>query len=140
VAGDVAPVALALLMVLPLAVAGVGGGSVVTPNQALSFAEVDASGGSTAGGMLQTAQRVGNAIGAAVISAGFYAVASGAPASGPSREQHYGHAYATGLAISVTFALAALALAVRGARHPRPIVEAVAPGPPPPKEWHVDGR
>ena len=44
--------------------------SVITPNQALSLADVDVRGGSTAGGVLQTAQRIGNAVGAAVITRG----------------------------------------------------------------------
>lgn len=117
-AGRVPPAAVAGLMFVPLAIAGLGGGSVITPNQALSLAEVDVRGGSTAGGMLQTAQRIGNAIGAAVISAGFYVAAVGAPAAGAARQSHYGRAYATALAISVGFALCALVLAVRDVRRP----------------------
>jgi EmrB/QacA subfamily drug resistance transporter len=117
-AGRVPPAAVAGLMLVPLAVAGFGGGGVIAPNQALALAEVDVRGGSTAGGMLQTAQRTGNAIGAAVISAGFYAVASSAPATGVARQSHYGHAYATALAISIGFVLSALALAVRDVRRP----------------------
>ena len=107
---------LALLLAAPLLVAGTGGGSVITPNQALSLADVDVAGGSTAGGTLQTAQRIGNAIGAAVISAAFYA-ASRSP--GPQRELTYGRAYGLALAVSVAFALAATALAVRTLRHDR---------------------
>jgi hypothetical protein len=103
-----------LLLVVPLLVAGAGGGSVITPNQALSLSEVDVAGGSTAGGTLQTAQRIGNAIGAAVISAVFYA-ASRSP--GPNREATYGHAYGLALGVSVVFALAAIALAMRTVRH-----------------------
>jgi len=61
------------LLAGPLFLAGLGGGAVITPNQALSLARVDARGGSTAGGMLQTAQRIGSATGAAVLSAVFYA-------------------------------------------------------------------
>jgi hypothetical protein len=100
-----------------LFVAGLGGGSVITPNQALSLAEIDVSGGSTAGGMLQTAQRVGAAIGAAMLSAVFYGqLAGGGPRSGPARAAHYGHAYAAALLVTVTMALAALALAIRDTR------------------------
>jgi MFS family permease len=115
-AGRVEAGAVALLLALPLLMAGVGGGSVITPNQALSLAHVDVAGGSTAGGTLQTAQRIGNAIGAAVISAVFYA-ASRTP--GPDREVTYGHAYGLALGVSVTFALAAIVLAVRTLRHDR---------------------
>ena len=113
-AGRVWAGGVALLLALPLLVAGAGGGSVITPNQALSLSEVDVAAGSTAGGTLQTAQRIGNAIGAAVISAVFYA-ASRSP--GPNREATYGHAYGLALGVSVVFALAAIALAVRTVRH-----------------------
>lgn len=109
-AGSVAPGTVALLLAAPLLVAGLGGGSVITPNQALSLAEVDVRGGSTAGGTLQTSQRIGNALGAAVITAVFYTHAGGG-ADG------YGHAYGLALAVSVGFALAALALSLRGLRH-----------------------
>jgi EmrB/QacA subfamily drug resistance transporter len=115
-AGRVWAGGVALLVALPLLVAGAGGGSVITPNQALSLSEVDVAAGSTAGGTLQTAQRIGNAIGAAVISAVFYA-ASRTP--GPDREVTYGHAYGLALGVSVVFALAAIALAVRTLRHDR---------------------
>ena len=117
--GHVAPAGVALAMAVPLLVAGLGGGSVITPNQALSLAEVDVRGGSTAGGLLQTSQRLGNAIGAAVISAVFYAAASGAAhLDGPPRQAHYGQAYAQSLIVSVGFAAAALILAIRDA-YPR---------------------
>ena len=105
-----------MLLVLPLLVAGAGGGSVITPNQALSLADVDVAGGSTAGGTLQTAQRIGNAIGAAVISAVFYAASS---SPGPDREVTYGRAYGLALGVSVVFALAATGLATRALRHDR---------------------
>jgi EmrB/QacA subfamily drug resistance transporter len=115
-AGRVWAGGVALLLVLPLLVAGAGGGSVITPNQALSLAHVDVAGGSTAGGTLQTAQRIGNAIGAAVISAVFYAASS---SPGPDREMTYGHAYGLALGVSVVFALAATGLATRALRHDR---------------------
>jgi EmrB/QacA subfamily drug resistance transporter len=113
-AGRAAPVEVALLLAVPLALTGVGGGAVITPNQALSLADVDVAGGSTAGGTLQTAQRIGNAIGAAVITAVFYA-ASRSP--GPDRESAFGDAYGLALAVSLLFALAALGLSVRTLRH-----------------------
>ncbi len=117
VATSVSTTDLALLMSVPLFVAGLGGGSVITPNQALSLADVNARGGSTAGGVLQTGQRIGNAIGAAVITAVFYGSVVGAPAAiGAARTKHYAHAYALALVVSVVFALAALGLATRDAR------------------------
>jgi Na+/melibiose symporter-like transporter len=89
------------------------------------LAEVDVRGGSTAGGVLQTAQRIGNAIGAAVITAVFYAAVSGAASSGTGRQADYGQAYAVSLVVSVVFAAAALVLAIRDVRR-RPVAESVA--------------
>lgn len=116
-AGHVSNDAMTFVLAGPLLVAGFGGGSVITPNQALSLAEVDATGGSTAGGMLQTAQRIGNATGSALGSAVFYAVAaSAAGLTGAARAHRYGHAYAAALGLAVVFGLGALTLAVRDAR------------------------
>jgi MFS family permease len=47
--------------------AGLGGGGVVSPNFALTLAEVPPSMGGAAGGALQTGQRVGSALGAALL-------------------------------------------------------------------------
>jgi EmrB/QacA subfamily drug resistance transporter len=129
-AGRVVPGHVAVILAPALLVAGLGGGAVITPNQTLSLAEVDVRGGSTAGGMLQTSQRIGNAIGAAVISAVFYASATGAPAAGQARAEHFGHAYAASLLVTVAFAAAALLVAVRDVRRRRP-AEPVRPVPQP---------
>ncbi len=107
---------LALALLGPLLLAGVGGGSVITPNQALSLAEVDVSGGSTAGGMLQTSQRIGSALGTALTSAVFYAAVRGAPSSGVGHARHYTNAFATALLVCLGFSLAALAVALREIR------------------------
>lgn len=115
VPGHISNDAMTLALAGPLLVAGLGGGSVITPNQALSLAEVDVAGGSTAGGMLQTSQRIGNAVGSASGSAVFYGalgtVAAGA--AGSATAAHYGAAYATAMGLSVVLALGALILAVR---------------------------
>lgn len=116
-AGQVDDSRLALVLAGPLMLAGLGGGSVITPNQALSLADVDSVGGSTAGGLLQTAQRAGSAFGAAVISAVFYSQASGAQDSrGAGRSIAYADAYAASLLITIALAAGALALAVRSVR------------------------
>ena len=74
--------------------------------------------------MLQTSQRIGNAIGAAVISAVFYAAVSRRARRAVRRGRpHYGHAYAMGLVVSVVFTVAALVVAIRDVRRraaPRP--------------------
>lgn len=107
---------LALALIGPLVLAGIGGGSVITPNQALSLAEIDVRGGSTAGGMLQTSQRIGSALGTALTSAVFYAAARGGPAAGVGHARHYTNAFATALLVCLAFSLAALAVALREIR------------------------
>jgi EmrB/QacA subfamily drug resistance transporter len=77
---------------------GAGSGAIITPNQALSLMRVDPVAGSTAGGVLQTAQRIGIAIGQATIGAAFFAVLD-----------HGGYAHA--LRAGVVAALAFLAIA-----------------------------
>ena len=52
-----------------LLLAGLGGGLVITPNVTLTLAEVDPRRAGSGGGMLQTAQRVGSAIGVALVLA-----------------------------------------------------------------------
>jgi EmrB/QacA subfamily drug resistance transporter len=101
----------------PLIIAGFGAGSVITPNQALSLAEIDTAGGSTAGGTLQTSQRIGSSIGTAILGAVFYVNASQYLSSAGSRRANgYGHAYGVTLAVSLVFAVAALLLALYDAR------------------------
>ncbi len=56
----------------PLFVMGCGQGAVITPNQTLALMDVDPQMGSTAGGVLQTGQRIGLAIGQALIGAVFF--------------------------------------------------------------------
>ena len=127
-AGQVGNAEFALVLGVPLFVAGVGGGGVLTPNQALSLVDIDARGGSTAGGMLQTAQRIGAAASSVVVGAVFFAVSSGAPSAGPARADAFGDAYGVALAVSLLFALCALGVAIRDARGlPRsPVPEVVA--------------
>jgi EmrB/QacA subfamily drug resistance transporter len=58
----------------PLLLAGIGGGLVISPNVTLTLSEVDPRHAGSGGGMLQTAQRVGSAIGIAVVLAQFFSV------------------------------------------------------------------
>lgn len=55
-----------------VALLGVGQGLVVSPNQTLSLLEVAPADSGAAGGVIQTGQRVGSAIGAAAITAVFF--------------------------------------------------------------------
>jgi MFS family permease len=58
----------------PLLVAGLGGGMVTSPNLTLTLESVPVSMAGAAGGALQTAQRIGAAIGTAVLATVYYHV------------------------------------------------------------------
>lgn len=87
----------------PLLLAGLGSGLVIAPNQTLTLSEVPAAGGGSAGGALQTAQRVGSAVGIAAVGSIFFAQLTGAG---------WADAYDYGLAVSVAFVVASLIVAI----------------------------
>ncbi|MEV7625972.1 MFS transporter [Actinoplanes sp. NPDC089786] len=58
---------------VPLLVAGVGSGLVISPNQTLTLAEVPVRRAGSAGAVLQTGQRIGTALGIAVAGTVFFA-------------------------------------------------------------------
>jgi MFS family permease len=62
------------VVAVPLLVAGLGGGLVTSPNITLSLENVPVRMAGAAGGALQTAQRVGGAIGSAVLATIFYRI------------------------------------------------------------------
>jgi EmrB/QacA subfamily drug resistance transporter len=64
------------VVALPLLVAGIGGGAVISPNITLTLECVPPQMGGAAAGALQTGQRIGSAIGTATLVAVFYSVLS----------------------------------------------------------------
>src|SRR4051794_2968527 len=92
----------ALALAPALFVMGCGQGALITPNQTLALMDVDPLMGSAAGGVLQTGQRIGLAIGQAVIGATFFTSLDG---TGPA-------AYATALRHAVLAAIGFIVLAV----------------------------
>lgn len=98
-----------LILGLPLLVAGLGGGAVVSPNVTLSLADVPTEMGGAAGGALQTGQRIGSAIGAALLVT-VYQVAV-------SRTDEPGVGLRWSLAASLVLLSTALAAALWSWRH-----------------------
>jgi predicted MFS family arabinose efflux permease len=86
----------------PLLVAGLGSGLVISPNQTLSLAEVPVREGGSAGGVLQTGQRIGAAVGIAAVGSVFFAELS-------SSGQDWTQAFRS--ALLVAMALVAISLA-----------------------------
>lgn len=75
------PAEVILRVALPLFVLGTAGGSIVTPNQTLTLMDVDPRMGGAAGGVLQTAQRVGSSVGQTVLGTLFFLSVAGHTAS-----------------------------------------------------------
>jgi MFS family permease len=61
-----------LLNSIPLLVAGIGSGIVISPNQTLTLNDVPPAEGGTAAAILQTGQRIGSAMGTAVAGSLFF--------------------------------------------------------------------
>jgi len=97
------------LMAAALAVAGFGGGFVVSPNQTLTLAEVPVSEGGVAGSMAQVGQRVGTAIGVAAASATFFATLY-AEGDRSNQLSVYHDGFRNGIAVSIGLILLALVL------------------------------
>ncbi|MEV4639990.1 MFS transporter [Actinoplanes sp. NPDC049548] len=99
---------------VPLLVAGAGSGLVISPNQTLTLSEVPVRRAGSAGAVLQTGQRIGTALGIAVVGAIFF---NRLAANGGS----WSLAFRTSLLVTIGFVLVALVAAlvdVRSARTP----------------------
>ncbi|WP_426562792.1 MFS transporter [Angustibacter sp. McL0619] len=96
------PLQVSLELALPLLLLGIGAGGIITPNQALSLADVDPRMGGAAGGVLQTSQRIGSAVGQAVIGSVFFAVLAGGGS--------YPSALTTSVVVTLGFIAATLVL------------------------------
>ena len=89
---------------VPLLVAGFGGGLVISPNQALTLSEVPIEQAGTASGLLQTGQRVGSAVGIAAAGSAFFAAVA-------SSRGDFATAFERGIVIAGCFVVAALVVA-----------------------------
>lgn len=98
----------ALWLLVPLFIAGVGGGATISPNITMTLAAVPPRMGGAAGGALQTGQRIGSAVGAAVLTAAFRLSTSSGAAPGTS--------VSVALLAALACSLVALAMAVRELR------------------------
>lgn len=106
----VSPNQLGVAILAPLLVAGIGGGAVIAPNMSLTLSSVPARMGGAASGLVQTGQRMGSAVGTALLAAVFHAVAPG---------QHYAAGLSLALGCAVVLILVALWLAARELRADR---------------------
>ncbi|GAA1247326.1 MFS transporter [Kitasatospora nipponensis] len=89
----------------PLLVAGIGSGLVIAPNQTLTLSEVPVARAGSAGGVLQTAQRIGSAVGVAAVGSVFFS-------SVAAHGDDWAGAFLWGLGLAVGFVLLALVAAL----------------------------
>jgi len=117
------PAGVILRLCVPLFVLGIAGGAIVTPNQTLTLADVDPRRGGVAGGVVQTAQRVGSSIGQTVLGTAFVLAVAGAAGSAgagsPAKDPAtFADALTLALAVSVVFSASAILLsAIEVRRH-----------------------
>jgi EmrB/QacA subfamily drug resistance transporter len=113
----------ALWTALPLLIAGVGGGLVISPNLTLTLSQVPTARAGSAGGLLQTLQRIGSAAGIAVTGMVFYGQLA-------SSNGEYASAFRSGIVSIAAFVAGALVLVladvVTAAAERRPSTMAVS--------------
>ncbi|HZJ92678.1 MAG TPA: MFS transporter [Thiopseudomonas sp.] len=97
-------------LLLSLAFFGLGQGSVVSPNQTLTLAEVPLSYAGSSGAIMQTGQRIGTSVGIAVITAVVFAVLP---------HSSWSIAVSVGLLAVTLVILSALAMAIKDLRDRR---------------------
>jgi len=98
----------ALWMALPLLIAGLGSGLVISPNLTLTLSRVPVERAGSAGGVLQTGQRIGSAAGIAITGMVFYDQLA-------SSQGDFALAFRYGLVSIAAFVAAALALVLADA-------------------------
>ncbi len=116
-----------------LLLAGAGGGLVISPNITLALDEVDPARAGAGGGLLQTAQRVGSALGVAVVLAQFFGALA---ATGGDHAEALSQSLRTTIGLVVVALLLGLADLVRRVRTPGARVTPSATGRDPEPDPH----
>ncbi|RII92442.1 MFS transporter [Clavibacter michiganensis] len=99
------------MLLVPLLLAGVGNGLFIAPNAQFIVATVDPAEAGAASGVIGTVQRVGSAVGIAVIGSVLFAGVAGAGIQGPQMvPQAFTDASASAMGVSAIFAVVAFAL------------------------------
>jgi EmrB/QacA subfamily drug resistance transporter len=109
-----------LWIMLPLLLAGIGSGAVISPNLTLTLSEVPVREAGAAGGILQTGQRIGGAAGIAVVGTLFFSRLS-------ATRGDWGTALADALLLSSALSLLALVMALVDLRSRHARAERAAP-------------
>lgn len=115
-----APGIIPWLLVVTMLITGMGSGLTISPNQSLTLSQVPAATGGTAGGLLQTVQRVGTSVGIAMSTLVFFFMAAltreniGTNATADAQRQIYTAALTGAGLLIVFFIVVALAISLWG--------------------------
>ncbi len=105
VLGRVEGSAIGWALLVPLLIAGVGSGLVISPNITLTLSEVPVARAGSAGGVLQTGQRIGAAVGIAAVGSLMFSQLA-------SSHGDWGHAATAALRLCVVVVVLALVVAL----------------------------
>ncbi len=93
------------LTAAPLLFGGIGSGLVISPNQTLTLREVEVVRAGSAGGVLQTSQRIGSSVGVAAVGSVFFAHMT-------AHRHDWAGAFQQGVGVASAFVVAALLVAL----------------------------
>lgn len=96
----------------PLLAIGLGHGLIVAPNIDLVLRSVPASDNGSASGVLNTAQRIGSALGIAVVGTVLFGTLHPAGGGGPALAAAFSHSFQAALVVNITLSVATFALAL----------------------------
>jgi len=99
-------------LVAPLLAVGLGHGLIVAPNIDLVLQSVPASDNGSASGVLNTAQRIGSALGIAVVGTVLFGTLRPAADSGPALAAAFSHSFQAALVVNIALSAATFALAL----------------------------
>ncbi|MET0989638.1 MAG: MFS transporter [Glaciihabitans sp.] len=98
------------MLLAPLLIAGVGNGLFIAPNAQFIVATVDRSEAGAASGVIGVMQRIGSAVGIAVVGSVFFGSLTITSSDPAAVQSAFGDAAAAGLLLSAIFSVVALAL------------------------------
>jgi EmrB/QacA subfamily drug resistance transporter len=99
-------------LLAPLLIGGIGSGMVIAPNVEVVLSGVSWQDAGSAGGMLNTSQRLGQAIGIAVVGVAFFGSLSTGAASGQGTRRALAESFTHATVVASLYALGAMVLTV----------------------------
>jgi hypothetical protein len=99
-------------LLAPLLIGGIGSGMVIAPNVEVVLSGVSWQDAGSAGGVLNTSQRLGQAIGVAVVGVAFFGSLTAGAASGQGAQRALAESFTHATVVASLYALGAMVLTV----------------------------